>query len=137
MYRKLALAGLLFIAAPVWSQGPVIPTVPVQQVYDDMNQAAEAMNELPDDVTEGNLPDSPDPVILFGYVRWVFSYNTAQELLGQKMAPLGLALFHFLMVLIPLLGIYVVINAVTITIKFAMWVFSIIVKLLELIPIFQ
>ncbi len=138
MSRKILLT--LFImtfALPTLAQGPVIPTVPVQQQMDNLTGAANNVNQMPASVTNSNLPTSPNPMILFGYVRWLFSYDTAQELLGRKIAPLGLALFHFLMVIIPLLTLYLLINITVAAIKFAAWVFNITVKLIELTPLVE
>lgn len=134
MLRKGAALLLFLLMLGIPASAQIVPTVETDKVLSGINTAAETMNTLPDDPTEGNLPASPDPVILFGYVRWLFSYNTAAELLGEKMAPLGLALFHVLMVLIPLLSIYVVVNIVVLTIKFMTWTFSLVAKMIELIP---
>jgi hypothetical protein len=53
------------------------------------------------------------------------------------MAWAGLALFHYLMIIVPLMSVYVVVNTITITIKFIKWVISLIIKLIELIPLAQ
>lgn len=135
MWTKIiALIGLLaLLVAPALAQVP-IPTVPPDLTNRLLTAGAE-VDALPDTIQdEVPLPDSPNPQILFSYVKWFFSYNTAAELLGQRMAPLGLTLFQMLMVIIPLLTIYMSVTAITTVIKFIRWVVSLIIKLIELIP---
>ena len=130
----LTLALLLFVV-PVFAQDvPGLPSDTLQQMQDAANQ----LNELPASVEDQvALPSSPNPEMLWGYVKWLFSFDTAQELLGERMAWAGLALFHYLMIIVPLMSVYAIVNTITITIKFVKWVISIIIKLLELIPFAQ
>lgn len=137
MWIKAALILLVLImVTPAAAQGPVIPTVPAD-ILDRIGGVADQVNTLPDQINEDvELPDSADPEVLFGYVKYLFSFTVAQELLGARLAWLGLALFHFLMINIPLLTIYFVVNLITITIKFLKWIVSMIIKLIEMIPFF-
>jgi len=136
MWTKFILeVTLLLLVIPTFAQEvPGLPADTLQQMQDAANQ----LNELPASVEDQvALPDSPDPEMLWGYVKWLFSFDTAQELLGERMAWAGLALFHYLMIIVPLMSVYVVVNTITITIKFIKWVISLIIKLIELIPLAQ
>ena len=136
MWTKFILAvTLLLLVMPTFAQE--IPGLP-SDTLDQMQGAVDQLNELPASVEDQvPLPDSPDPAMLWGYVKWLFSFDTAQELLGERMAWAGLALFHYLMIIVPLMSIYAIVNTLTITIKFVKWIISLIIKLLELIPFAQ
>jgi hypothetical protein len=139
MVAKLAAALLILsLAMPAMAQTSTpAPTVPVE-LANQMATAAAQSNELPSDISrpanhQAVVP-SADATPLFSYIKWLFSLNTAQELLGPTLAPLGIQLFIIMTIVILLAGLYLVVNLITIIIRFVIWILTLIWKLLQLIP---
>jgi hypothetical protein len=123
------------LAVPVFADTPV-PTVP-PYVQDALATAAANTNELPSDISAPSgqaVVPSSDAAPLFAYIKWLFSLNTAQELLGRKMAPVAINLFIVMVIVITLTGVYLAINLITLLIRFAVWVLTIVIKIIDLIP---
>ena len=134
----MALAMLLLLIMPAAAQTSTpIPTVPAD-VANQMATAAAQTNQLPSDIARpsggSSVIPSGDATLLFSYAKWLFSLNTAQELLGQTLAPLGVNLFIILTIVMLLTAVYLAVNLITVIIRFAIWVLNLIWKLLQLIP---
>lgn len=142
--KHITLALLIAaLALPAYAQTPtpvptlVIPTVPVEEINNNVGQAAEGVNNLPSDISKPSgqsVIPSGDATMLFGYAKWLFSINTAQELMGKTLAPLGMNVFIVLTVIMLLLAVYLAVMALTLIIRFVVWILGIIIRAIELIP---
>lgn len=136
--KSAAVLLLLMLTIPALAQTPTqVPTVP-PELANKMATAAADTNQLPSDITR---PTNQQSVVtttsakpLFSYIKWLFSYNSAQELLGPTLAPLGMSLFIMMTIGILLAGIYLVVNLITLIIRFVIWILNLIWKMLQLIP---
>lgn len=138
--KYVAILLLLALGVPVLAQTSTptpVPTVP-PDLSNQMATAAAQANQLPSDITQPNGVQSVVPnaeaAPLFSYIKWLFSYNSAQELLGPTLAPLGVNMFVILTIVMLLFGIYLVVNLITLILRFVIWIMSIIWKVLQLIP---
>lgn len=146
--RVSIIVAMLLLTLPALAQLPpptaqptlIVPTVPVQEINNTFTGAADQLNELPTDITKPSgqsiLPTS-DPTILFGYVKWLFNYSTAAELLGARLAPLGMSFYSLIIIAFTFTTLYMVLNALVLTIRFVIWIISLIMRLIELIPVFE
>lgn len=106
-------------------------------LYRAMATAAFNVNEMPEQIRANGqngqsvLPSMDGAAQLFGYAKWLFSANTAQELLGRTLAPLGEMLFRILVSAVALVAVYIVIRLVSLIIKAVIWVIN---QLLKLVP---
>lgn len=106
-------------------------------IYRVMATAAYNVNALPEQIKNSG-PAGKDisgstsgAVQIFGYVKWVLSPNTAQELLGKAFSPFGINVFVIFLVITSLTAIYFLVNLIVIIIKFVAWIIN---QLLKLIP---
>lgn len=106
-------------------------------LYRSMATAAANVNALPEQVRSSGpdgssvLPSTSGASQLFGYIKWVFSSNSRQELLGKTLAPLGETLWTVLSLVIGMAAVYWAIRIITLIIKTVVWVFN---QFLKLIP---
>lgn len=112
-------------------------------LYRSMATAAYDTNQLPEQIEQAGpnggsvVPDTSGATQIFGYVKWLFSANSAQEILGRTFAPFGINVFVVFMIVVSMTGIYILINLIVLIVKFVMWIYSWILRLIELIPFFQ
>lgn len=138
--KTAALLLVLLLSVPALAQTatPTDVTVPSGELDSQMATAAASQNNLPTDITRPQsgpaLVPATSAVPLFSYVKWLFSYSTAQELMGETLAPLGVELFILLTISILLSGVYLVVNLIVLLIRFVVWIYSIIIKIIGLIP---
>jgi len=116
-------------------------SVPDEELSNLMATQASNTNTLPDDISHpiGNqsIVQDVDLTPLFSYVKWLFSANTAQELLGPTLAPLGLSIFTLFLITVIMIAVYLVVFAITIGIRFYWWITNNILRLVEAIPVFE
>jgi len=142
----MAGSGQAQTATPTPTSTPTItPTspgsVPDEELSNQMATQAANTNNLPDDISrplnDQAVVQSVDLTPLFGFVKWLFSANTANELLGRTLAPLGLSIFTLFMITVVMIVIYILVFTIVTGIKFFWWVVNNILRMIEAIPIFQ
>ena len=148
MYSKLvALLALLLFAGSVQAQTDtptptitatpnvtLVLTIPRSDMYMSMATAAANVNRLPDEIRRPggqSLIPSSDVSQLFAWAKWLFSLNTAQELLGQTLAPIGIELFIIMNFVVILTAIWFLINLIVLIIKAVIWIIN---QILKIIP---
>jgi hypothetical protein len=106
--------------------------VPRSELYSSMATAAAQVNSLPNDIRQQNgvniIPNTNNATQLFGYAKWLFSYNTARELLGNTFAPIGMNLFILLVIVVVIATIYLIVNFVVLLIRFVLWLIRLILQ---------
>lgn len=106
-------------------------------LYRSMATAAAQVNQLPEQIrTSGQngqsiLPNTSGAVQIFGYIKWLFSAATAQELMGKTLAPFGVNVFIIFMMITVMTAIYFLVNFIVLIVKGVIWVFN---QFLKLIP---
>lgn len=103
--------------------------------YDKMKEAADQINALPDEIEDAGPGLQITAIVaaigeIAGYVKWLFSPNTAQELLGRTFAPIGINILVIFTMTVAMVAIYITINMVVFTIKMIVWLMNQILKLL-------
>lgn len=92
------------------------------------------INSLPDNLTYFNgtqyLPDETATQMI-GYAKWLFSPTTANELLGETLAPIGINLFLLLTILVLLMITWAIVRVVVLILRFVRYVAR---WILDLIP---
>jgi hypothetical protein len=149
MSSKIAvlLALLVFVAGSVQGQTDtptptitptpnvtLVLTIPRSDMYSSLATAAANVNRLPDEIRRPggqSLIPSPDVSQLFAWAKWLFSLNTAQELLGQTLAPIGIELFIIMNFVVILTAIYFLINLIVLIIKGVIWIIN---QILKIVP---
>lgn len=116
-------------------------SVPDEELHNLMATQAANTNSLPDDISRPvnnqSIVQDVDLRPLFGLVKWLFSANAAQELLGPTLAPLGLSIFTLFMITVIMIGVYLLVFVITIGIRFYWWVTNNILRMIEAIPVFE
>ena len=113
---------------------PVMPTVP-PVINDSLQGAAEGINDLPSDPSViGGVDVLPavDARGLFGYVKYLFSPSITRELLGE-FSPFGDTTFRILLLMAVATGIYIALNIIVLLIRLAIFVFNLVLKIIEII----
>ena len=90
-----------------------------------LEDAVGYVNSLPDHITENEGIDyvpNETATTLFGYAKWLFSYNTAQELLGVSLAPMAVMLYYILGLVIILAIAWVTIKIVILILRFVQYI---------------
>ena len=112
----------------------LVLTVPRSEMYQSMATAAASVNQLPDEIRRPggqSLVAQPDVSQLFGYIKWLFSLNTAQELLGPTLAPIGASLYIVMYFVVILTAIWFLMNLIVLIVKAVIWVIN---QILKIIP---
>ena len=144
MSSKFATVLLLLFAAATASAQTATPsptpqitlvvTVPRSELNQSMATAAAEVNRLPDEIQRPagqSIIPSADVAQIFGYAKWLFSLSTAQELLGQTLAPIGMELYIIFFFVVILTAIWFAINLLVLIIKGVTWVIN---QILKIIP---
>lgn len=112
-------------------------TVPAQTFYESMATAAANVEQMPDDIRiapDGtNLLDTANVATLFGYVKWLFSDNSAREIFGNTLAPLWILFFVILTINIVLTTVYFLVWFVVLIVRGIVWIIN---QILKFIPFF-
>lgn len=112
-------------------------------LYRSMATAAYETNKLPEQIKASGpnggsvVPDTSGAVQLFGYIKWLFSPTSAQETMGKTWAPFLINVYVIFVIVVTMTGIYILINLIVLMMKFTMWIYSWILKLVELVPFVQ
>lgn len=105
-------------------------------LYKNMATAAAIVDKLPEQISKAGpngqtlAQAMAGAKQVFGYIKWLFSPNSAQELLGRSLAPIGINVLVIFTMIVALSAIYIAINIAVYIVKFATWVISQILKLL-------
>lgn len=105
-------------------------------LYKNMATAAAIVDKLPEQISKAGPKGQTlaeafaGAKQVFGYVKWLFSPNSAQELLGRSLAPIGINVLVIFTMVVALTAIYIAINIAVYIVKFATWVINQILKLL-------
>lgn len=104
-----------------------------QNVYDNLNTAVANINSLPAQM-DSQLPDINENLTLFaGYGRWISSGVSLQEILGQKIYPIGVHIFYAFAIVVFLSTIRMIIWVVEMAIRVARWIIESILKIIPFI----
>lgn len=135
MYRKVILIILILISSQI-AIGQEMPGVTDLNIDSEYAEAVSTTDSLPDALDDDVLQDET-ATQLFSYMKWLFSDNSAQELVGVTLAPILLNLYI-------LLGLAFTFTALWLTIRFLVWTWRLIlfvvkwiIRFLELIPFAQ
>lgn len=108
-------------------------------LYSSMATAAAVVNSLPEQINNAapggqSLVDAmAGAKQVFGYIKWLFSPNSAQELLGRSLAPIGINILVIVTMIVALTAIYIAINTIVYIVKFVIWLIT---QALKLVPFF-
>lgn len=144
MLRKLLLIVLLVgFGAVTMAQTPTPTPTPTptqgldkSDAYKFLATAAANLNSLPDDPSKQSgvqLIPSDNGAQIFGYVKWLISGASMDELLGRTLSPIGVRFGLLLIVQFVLTVIYFVANFIAILLRVANWIIRFI---LQFIPFF-
>lgn len=116
----------------VFTPDPLRPTwIPIDAggLYESLGQANQMLQGV-----QGGLSSSLLPLAniqpIFSYAKWLISPNSAEEIMGP-FAPLVIHTGVFIGLLIATGGIYVVVYAAVYLIKFVVWIFKMILLLVD------
>lgn len=139
-HRLLLILVLLFVSLATQAQD--IPQVNIPDFnaiaegndFDLVAQMTDVLNQiqsLPDDIFEEVGIESETATQLFSYAKWLFSANSANELLGPTLAPIGIYLYTVLGATILLAISWAIIRIALLIFRF---VYFIIREVLRVIP---
>lgn len=106
----------------------------IDDIISYLEQALGYLNNLPDNLTsDGNTQYLPSETAtqIMGYAKWLFSPNTAQELLGTTLAPIGINLYILLSILVILAVSWAFIKIIILILRFVQYIAR---WILDLIP---
>lgn len=136
--RKRRLLWMLFMLLAFRDQvdAQATPTpIPIDAggMYESLGEANSSITEVGPDLSAPDgvelLPDA-DPQEIFRYAKWLISPSSADELVGP-FAPLVVHTGVFVGLLIGVSAIYTVVYAAVYLIKFVVWIFKMIVLLID------
>lgn len=111
--------------------------VPRSDLYRFLATAAHNVNQLPDDITRQDnmslIPNS-NPAEVFSYAKWLFSYSSAEELMGRTLAPVGMSLFVLFTIMVSNVIVQMIIRIVTPILKIVVWIIFRIIDVIKLLP---
>jgi hypothetical protein len=139
-----SFGGVCTTGTPGTPSGPAPNIIDVDDnvesdLYASMATAAAIFNKLPEEISKAgpsgqNLTQAmAGAKQVFGYVKWLFSPNSAQELLGRSLAPIGINVLAVFTMIVALTAIYIAINIIVYTVKFIIWVVNQIIKIYHMI----
>lgn len=105
--------------------------------YRNMATAAAIVNSLPEKIQKAGpnnqtLAEAMEGAKqVFGYVKWLFSPNSAQELLGRSLAPIAINVMAVMTMYLAMVAIYITTNMAIYIVKLAIWLMT---QLLKLLP---
>lgn len=135
IFIALLLSGVSFAQT---STATPIPTPALIDNYDDMQNfmatAAAQSNQVPDNIISPSgqaLITQQDPTLLFSYAKWLFSTNTAYELLGRTFAPIAINLFILLIIVVTLTTVWFLVMFIVLLVQTMVWLMN---QVLKFIP---
>lgn len=108
----------------------------LNEFFEQIQDAADKMNALPDEINKAGpsgttlTSATAGAGQIAGYVKWLFSPASAQELLGRSLAPIGINVMAIFLMTVAMVAIYITINIVVFTIKMVVWSMNQILKIL-------
>lgn len=106
-------------------------------LYRSMATAAADVNKLPEQIQMSGqnggsvVPSTSGAIQLFGYIKWLFSMNTSQEIMGKSLGPFGANIFIIFLIVVTMTALYFLVNFIVLILKAVIWVFN---QFLKLIP---
>jgi len=121
--------------APVMTQVFVIPENIVDKnlVYTFLSTAVAQVNSLPDDPSfyQGvQIVPNDTATTMFGYAKWLFSGNSANELLGVSLAPVAMNLYVVLIIIVIIMSVMMTVRVVSLIIRFVTFIINWALKLI-------
>lgn len=129
-------AGGVSLAQAAECESNTINPAELDSFFRQIREAADRINALPDEIKNAGpsgqtLTDTTAGIgQIAGYVKWLFSPNSAQELLGRSLAPIGTNILVIFVMTVAMVAIYISINIVVFTIKMIVWLVNQILKIL-------
>lgn len=132
--KKIMLV-LLFVCSSV-AIAQELPSVGDLGVDQKLGEIETSVDNLPDTLDPDLTPDET-ATQLFSYMKWLFQPSSASELLGETLAPIGLELYALVLLALTYVILWLTIRALVLTWRFFLFIVSWVIKLIELIPVFQ
>lgn len=126
---------VIFLIANI-AMAQELPTVQELNVDGTLGEINTTMETIPDALDDEIIPNET-ATQLFSYMKWMFSDTAANELLGQTLAPIGLELYALLVIAITFTLMWLTIRMLVLSWRLLLFIVGWIIKLVELIPIFQ
>jgi hypothetical protein len=108
--------------------------LPRSEIYNYLATAAANINAMPDDLSRPGgvsvLPSGDGVVQIFAYGKWLFSFSSAQELLGQSFSPVAIHVTAAFALIILLASIFLLVKLATLIIKVVTWLIQQVIKLI-------
>ena len=136
MNRKQLLYVLAIFVMSFVSFGQELPDVEDLNVDTQIGEINSTVDSIPDTLDNELIPNET-ATQLFSYMKWMFNENTANELLGQTLAPLGIELFVLLLLAFTFTLLWLTIRMLVLTWRLILFIIGWIIKLIELIPFFE
>jgi len=116
--------------------GLTVDDVDHEALFNYMSEAVSKINSLPDSLFDNFGDDvvaNESATQLFGYAKWLFSGNSANELLGPTLAPIGINLYILLTLLIFLVIAWVTIRLALLIFRFVLFIIREILRALPFV----
>lgn len=137
LHRVIALFIVLGVGLVSFAQTPqptLVPIVPVDETNADLQNVADDINTLPDNLNQpARVGVDPNVSVLFGYIKWFLSTDTAYELLGETLGPIGAEIIVILNMVLVLTVTWITVNMIVYTIKFIVWAYYQTMKAIEVL----
>lgn len=134
MARLFLVLSLLLFASSVLAQE--VPTVQDLNIDSELAEINETVGDIPDVIDPEIIP-AETATQLFSYMKWLFSDNSANELLGPTLAPLLINFYVLLTIAFFFTTIWLTIRALVLAWRFILFVVEWIIRFIELIPVIQ
>lgn len=109
---------------PLSTQSAYVPSGPI---YEALSTAVANVNSLPADLANPNgvsLLPNVDGLQLFAYTKWLFSSASAEETLGQSLAPFAVHSFAYFVLVVFTTTIYITMLFVVWFVRGVTWIIS-------------
>jgi len=113
-----------------------VDDVPHSEIYNYLSTSVAHVNSLPDDLTTNSgtsLIPSESGTQLMAYAKWLFSPQSARELLGETLAPVGIFLFSLLTLIVFMAIAWVAIRIATLIFRFVQYLIREILRVLPFV----
>lgn len=129
--RYLIVILILFASHMVFAQE--VPGIEDINVNDTLAESQNTVDSLPDTLDPDLIP-AETATQLFGYIKWIFSENSARELAGNTLAPIFINLYVYLVLGFSFAVIWLILMLAVFTWRFVLFIIRWIIRLIELIP---
>lgn len=133
--RKYLCVLIIFLVSQlaIAQELPEIEDLSVDQEISEVNST---LDSIPDRLDDELIP-TETATQLFSYMKWLFSENVAQELLGETLAPILLNLYLLLLIAITFVTLWLTIRILVLGWRLILFIIEWIIRFIELIPFFQ